>query len=201
MSPLPFRDETEVLQAIERIRDGDRNGFDVIYHVYVDSIRKLCRSRLQWADRCIYSEDDLASEILLDIWISIREKKIDSANDLWHAILRLAFERCVDRARYNGRSKRTSSLDLAKLFDQLHGWRDIAIGIAEVDAEDMMENFLRKLPDSDSKELIDLKRRGLTNEQIADQRHVDLRTVQRRLTALKLLYFEVKTAVEVQNRR
>lgn len=201
MSPLPFRDETEVLQAIERIRDGDRNGFDVIYHVYVDSIRKLCRSRLQWADRCIYSEDDLASEILLDIWISIREKKIDSANDLWHAILRLAFERCTDRARYNCRSKRTSSLDLAKLFDQLYGWRDIAIGIAEVDAEDMMENFLRKLPDSDSKELIDLKRSGLTNEQIADQRHVDLRTVQRRLTALKLLYFEVKTAVEVQNRR
>jgi len=200
MSPLPFRDETEVLQAIERIRDGDRNGFDVIYHVYVDSIRKLCRSRLQWADRCIYSEDDLASEILLDIWISIREKKIDSANDLWHAILRLAFERCVDRARYNGRSKRTSSLELAKLFDQLYGWRDIAIGIAEVDAEDMMENFLRKLPDSDSKELVDLKRRGLTNEQIADQRHVDRRTVQRRLKTLKLLYFEVTTAVEVQYR-
>jgi DNA-directed RNA polymerase specialized sigma24 family protein len=201
MSPLPYRDETEVLQAIERIRDGDRNGFDVIYHVYVDSIRKLCRSRLQWADRCIYSEDDLASEILLDIWISIREKNIGSAKDLWHSILRLAFERCVDRARYNGRSKRTSSLDLAKLFDQLYGCRDIAIGIAEVDAEDMIENFLRKLPDSDSKELIDLKRRGLTNEQIADQRHVDLRTVQRRLKALKLLYFEVKTAVEVQNRR
>lgn len=200
MSPLPYRDETEVLQAIGRIRDGDRNGFDVIYHVYVDSIRKLCRSRLRWADRCIYLEDDLASEILLDIWISIREKNLGSANDLWHAILRLAFERCVDRARYNGRSKRTSSLELAKLFDQLYGWRDIAIGIAEVDAEDMLEDFLRKLPDSDSKELIDLKRSGLTNEQIADQRHVDIRTVQRRLKALKLLYFEVKTAVEVQNR-
>jgi len=91
-------------------------------------------------------------------------------------------------------------LELAKLFDQLYGWRDIAIGIAEVDAEDMLEDFLRKLPDSDSKELIDLKRSGLTNEQIADQRHVDIRTVQRRLKALKLLYFEVKTAVEVQNR-
>lgn len=200
MSPLPFRDDPEVLQAIERIRDGDRNGFDVIYHVYVDSIRKLCRSRLQWADRCIYLEDDLASEILLDIWISIREKKIDSAKDLWHSILRLAFERCVDRARYNGRSKRTSSLELAKLFDQLYGWRDVAIGIAEVDAGDMLEDFLRKLPDSDSKELIDLKRSGLTNEQIADQRHVDRRTVQRKLKTLKLLYFEVKTAVEVQIR-
>jgi DNA-directed RNA polymerase specialized sigma24 family protein len=146
-------------------------------------------------------EDDLASEILLDIWISFQEKNLGSANDLWQAILRLAFERCIDRARYNGGSKRTSGLELEKLFDQLYGWRDIAIGISEVDAEDMLEDFLRKLPDSDSKELFDLKRRGLTNEQIADQLHVDIRTVQRRLKALKLLYFEVKTAVEVQNRR
>lgn len=200
MSPLPYRDETEVLQAIESIRRGDRNGFDVIYYVYIDSIRNLCRSRLRWADRCIHFEEDVASEILLDIWISIREKNIGSAKDLWHSILRLAFERCVDRARYNGRSKRTSSLELAKLFDQLYGWRDLAIGVAEIDAEDMLENFLRKLPDSDSKELIDLKRSGLTNEQIADQRHVDIRTVQRRLRTLKLLFFEVKTAVEVQDR-
>ncbi len=196
MSARPCRDETEMLQAIERVRSGDREAFDVIYYGYIDAIQRLCRSRLGWADRCIHFEEDLASEILTAIWMSIHDQKnFSNADELWFAILRVVLERCIDRARYNQRSKRTMDTDVAKLFERLYGKREFAIGIAEVDLEDTFKDFLKKLPDSDARGLIDLKQRGLTNEQIADQQHVDIRTVQRRLKALSLLFNEVATTV------
>ena len=88
--------------------------------------------------------------------------------------------------------------DVAQLFGTAIRQRRIAIGIAEVDLEDRFKDFLKKLPDSDARGLIDLKRRGLTNEQIADQQHVDIRTVQRRLKALRLLFNDVVTVVEAR---
>lgn len=195
MSPRPFDDDAIILQAIERIRMGDSDAFNVIFEGCHVVIQSLCRARLRWADRCIHYEEDLASEILTAIWLTIRDPKTtwNSGADIWHAILRIAFERGINRARYMNRTKRSTVLDLATLFREIHGHRDIASEFEVVDIEDTFEQFRKVLPDDESKELMTMKLCGLRNDQIADQKNVDVRTIQRRIKILKMRFDQFDT--------
>ena len=77
---------------------------------------------------------------------------------------------------------------MSLLFDALYGHRVWAIGVAEVDAEDLLESLLEKLPDNELREFVLLKLLGLTNDQIADQWQVSIRTIQRRMDAVWQLF-------------
>ena len=74
------------------------------------------------------------------------------------------------------------------LFDELYGHRVWAIGVAEVDARDLIEALLKKLPDNESCGFVVFKLRGLTNDEIADQWQVSVRTVQRKMAAVWQLF-------------
>jgi len=140
--PRPFNDDAIILQAIERIRMGDSDAFNVIFEGCHVVIQSLCRARLRWADRCIHYEDDLASEILTATWLTIRDRRTtwNSGADVWHAILRIAFERGINRAKYVNRSKRSTDLELATLFRQIHGHRNIAPEFEVINIEETFEH-------------------------------------------------------------
>ncbi len=56
MTTRPRCDDEDagLLQAIERVRNGNSDAFDVIYHQCNGRVQRLCRRRLCWADRCIH---------------------------------------------------------------------------------------------------------------------------------------------------
>lgn len=186
MNAQELINETDLLLAIQRVRDGAPDEFELIHCRYIATVQNLCRCKLHTADRCIHYEEDLASEIMLTLWMSIRDQRYQwsSTDELWHAILRLIKNRTFNRARNNRRKKRCTLLDLAALYRELYGHLGAAGNVAQVDAEDAFEAFFQRLPDRESKELISLKRIGLTNDTIADQLKVNVRTIQRRLEIL-----------------
>ncbi len=192
-------DEDEgLLQAIERVRHGDSDAFEVIYHQCYGRVQRLCRRRLCWADRCIQYEEDLASEILLSIWKSLRDPqtKLATSDELWRFLHRLVFERCINRAKYNKQRKRRNELELPLLFDALYGHRVWAIGVAEVDAADLVQALLGEIPDSKARAFVVSKLHGLTNNEIADQWRINIRTVRRTIKGVRQL-FDEKIAIRV----
>ena len=132
----------------------------------------------------------MASEIMTAIWKSLRDPSTTwvTSDEMWHAIHRLVFERCINRAKYNTRKKRRNVLELPVLFDELYGHRVRASGIAEVDTEDLVQALLETLPDNELLEFVVLKLRGLTNDEIADRWQVTVRTVQRKMDAVRRLF-------------
>ena len=108
MIECPSCEDAVLLQAIERVRQGDSDAFEVIYDHCVDRVQILYRCRLRWIDRCIHFEEDLASEIMTSIWKSLRDPRTDWAtvDEVWRAIHRLVFERCINRVKYNNRTTR-----------------------------------------------------------------------------------------------
>ena len=190
MIECPSCEDVVLLQAIERVRHGDSDAFEVIYYHCIGKVQNLCCCRLRWADRCIHFEEDLASEIMTSIWESLCDSRTEwaTSGELWQAMHRLVFERCINRVKYNSRNKRRNGLELRVLFDELYGHRVWAIGVAEVDARDLIDALLEKLPDNELREFVLLKLLGLTNDQIADQWQVTIRTVQRRMDAVWQLF-------------
>jgi DNA-directed RNA polymerase specialized sigma24 family protein len=194
--PCCENEDTSLVRAIEQVRNGDSVAFEVIYNHCIGTVRRLCRCRLCWKDLCIQFDDDLASEIMTALWKSICDPKLEweTENRLWQAIYRLVFERCINRGKYNKQQKRRNDLELGLLFDALYGHRDWGIGMAEVDAEDLAQVLLEKLPDNESREFVVCKLRGLTNDQIAVQWQVTIRTIQRRMDAVRQ-HFDEKVSI------
>lgn len=181
-----------LLQAIDRVRQGDSDAFEVIYHQCYDRLQRFCRRRLCWADRCIHYEEDLASEILICLWKSLRDPQTElgTPNELWHALHRLVFERCIDRAKYNNQLKRRNELELPLLFDELYGHRVWAINAAEVDAADLVQVLRGEIPDDKARAFVMSKLIGLSNREIAQQWQVTIRTVQRTMECVRKLFEE-----------
>jgi len=190
MIERPSCEEAVLLHAITRVRQGDSDAFEVIYHHCSGRVKNLCRYRLRWMDRGIHFEEDMASEIMTSIWKSLCDPFTTwvTADELWHAIHRLVFEQCIDRARYNTRKKRLAVLELPVLFDELYGHRVWANGVAEVDTRDLLKTLLGKLPDNELTEFVELKLRGLTNDEIANQWRVTVRTVQRKMDTVRQFF-------------
>ena len=111
-----------------------------------------------------------------------------SSDELWRVLHRLVFERCIDRAKYNNRRKRRNELELSLLFDALYSRRLWANGVAEVDAEDLMQALLEEIPDHKARAFVVSKLWGLSNQQIADQWQVSIRTIQRTMESVKPLF-------------
>ena len=190
MIEFPSCEDAVLLHAMERVQHGDSDAFEVIYYHCIGNVENLCRCRLRWADRGIHFEEDLASEIMTSVWKSLCDSRTEwaTSDELWQAIHRLVFERCINRVKYNNRSKRRNGLELRVLFDELFGHRDWENGVAEVDARDLIDALLERLPDNELREFVLLKLLGLTNDQIADQWQVSIRTIQRRMDAVWQLF-------------
>jgi DNA-directed RNA polymerase specialized sigma24 family protein len=200
MIESPPCEDSVLLQAIERVRQGDSDAFEVIYHNCFAKVQRLCRFRLRWKDRCIYFEEDLASDIMTSIWKSLCDPRTEwsTSNNLWQAIHRLVFEGCINRARHNNRKKRHNELELRVLYQALYGHRIWAIGAAEVEAKDLIETLLEKLLDEEQTQFVECKLSGLTNHQIASRWQVNVRTVQRTMESVRLLY-ETEVTVRVES--
>ena len=115
-------------------------------------------------------------------------------DERWHAILGLIKNLAFNRARNNGREKRRKVLDVASLFYELFGHLESASDMAQVELEDTFEEFLKRLSDRESRNLVALKRIDLTNETIADKLKIDVRTIQRRLETLRQVFDEMIAA-------
>ena len=91
MIECPSCEDAVLLQAMERVRHGDSDAFEVIYYHCVGKVQKLCRCRLRWADR--------------------RRPHLRPWRDGWRHLLYMLNERIASVQVKKGRIKNSSSLE------------------------------------------------------------------------------------------
>jgi len=200
MTENPFCDDAAVIQAMEQVRNGDSDAFHLIYNHCFRKVHLLCRCRLCWADRCIHFEEDLTSEVMTSVWKSLRDPRTHwtSVDQLWQAIHRLILERCINRGRHNKRQKRRTISDLSLLFETLYRYRESVGGIAQVDTDDLLQALLRTLHNDELSDLVECKLQGLSNREIAAQRHISMRTIQRKLNSVRQV-LDLRLEIQVES--
>lgn len=186
MNSRPNDDDTNLVPAIERIRKGDSGAFQWIYDHYIASVRRRCRMRLCRDDQCLQVEDDIANDIMLSLWISLRttNNHYSSLSQLNSIVHRMIVERCIDRARYINRRKRSLSSDLSTLFDALYACRMRWYDIRELETLIMMRELMDSLSCNELKSWVALRWEGYSNAEIALRWGTSTRTAERKMQAV-----------------
>lgn len=195
MSALSRPHDQELSLAMERIRVGDSSGFDEIYNLYIDDVRRCCRRQLGWQDRCEQYEEDLAQEVMLALWQTLYDSDADSGlsgpnRDEWlNAIVhRLISKRCINRIRFLKRQKRYLALSLEDLYLETDSSRFRSLDGDEIDIQDSLQFLLDGLVDAKLRVLIVKKLHGKTNDEIAIEWRISARSVQRQLATVKVQF-------------
>lgn len=183
MNSRPNDDDTALGPVIKRIRMGDSDAFQWIYDRLIASVRRRCRKRLCWCDKCEQIEEDIANEIMLSLWLSLLtpNNHWSSLQELNAAINRMIFERCVDRARYLKRKKRLRNHDLPTLFSILYAHRLQWCEVKELETLGMLKELIDSLSCYELKDWVSLRWEGYSNAEIARKWGASTRTAERKM--------------------
>ncbi|XZE18127.1 RNA polymerase sigma factor [Pirellulaceae bacterium SH449] len=186
MNSRPNDDDTNLVPTIERIREGDSDAFQWIYDHFIASVRRRCRKRLCREDQCLQIEDDIANEIMASLWLALRtsNKRWSTLSQLNSIVHRMIVERCIDRARYIKRKKRSLSEDLSALFDALYACRIPWYDMRELETLSMIRELMDLLACHDLKDWVSLRWQGYSNAEIALTWGTSTRTAERKMQAV-----------------
>ncbi|MCU0712916.1 MAG: RNA polymerase sigma factor [Pirellula sp.] len=192
MSALSPTHDQDLSPTLERIRLGDHSGFDEIYNHFIDDVRRGCRRQLGWQDRCEQYEDDLAQEVMVTLWQSLKsfsnicDQRGDRTCDfIFLVIRRLIFEQGVNRGKHNKRQKRQRSVPLPVLYAELTRSHDTGNDQDAIDARDALQIALDRVSGSKIREIIIRKLRGESNQEIALGMQLSSRSIRRLLADSK----------------
>jgi DNA-directed RNA polymerase specialized sigma24 family protein len=179
-------DDTNLVPTIERIRMGDSDAFQWIYNHYIASVRRRCRKRLCREDQCLQIEDDIANEIMASLWISLcsTKKHLSTLSQLNAIVHRMVVERCIDRARYIHRRKRSLSSNLSALFDTMYACRIPWYDMRELETLSLIRELIDSLSCHELKNWVSLRWKGYSNAEIARKWGTSTRTVERKMQAV-----------------
>lgn len=186
MNSRPNDDDTNLVPTIKRIRKGDSDAFQWIYDHFIASVRRRCRKRLCREDQCLQIEDDIANEIMASLWLALRtsNKRWSTLSQLNRIVHRMIVERCIDRARYIKRKKRSLSSDLSTLFDVLYACRIQRSDRRDLEILIMIREFMESLPCNELKDWVALRWQGYSNAEIALTWGTSTRTAERKMKAV-----------------
>ena len=186
MNSRPNNDDTNLVPTIERIRMGDSDAFQWIYDHFIASVRRRCRKRLCWEDQCLQIEDDIANEIMASLWFALcaSNNHWSTLPELNAVVHRMIVERCIDRARYINRKKRSLSSDLSTLFDVLYACRIQRSDMRALEILIMIREFMDSLPCNELKDWFALRWQGYSNVEIALRWGTSTRTAERKMKAV-----------------
>lgn len=186
MNSRPNDDNSNLVPTIERIRMGDSDAFQWIYDHFITSVRRRCRKRLCREDQCLQIEDDIANEIMASLWLALRASNNhwSTLSELNAVVHRMIVERCIDRARYINRKKRSLRSDLSTLFDVLYACRIQRSDRRELEILIMIREFMESLPCNELKDWVALRWQGYSNAEIALTWGTSTRTAERKMNAV-----------------
>ncbi|XZE18153.1 RNA polymerase sigma factor [Pirellulaceae bacterium SH449] len=196
MSALSPTHDQDLSPTLERIRLDDPGGFDEIYNLYIDDVRRSCRRQLGRQDRCEQYEEDLAQEVMLVLWQTLCSfaKSCNRWRNISHELIqavicRLIFEQGINRGKHNGRQKRQRCVPLPLLYAELTRSRQTGHDQDEIDVQDAFYVAFNCLSRSKTRDLILRKLRGESVEEIASAYQRSPRSI-RRILAVSIIHFE-----------
>jgi RNA polymerase sigma factor (sigma-70 family) len=188
-------------RMVAQVKDGDPAGAEALWNHYFDQLMRLAHHKLQRAPRLSQAAEDFALSVLASFMRRAgagRCPAVQTADDLRCWLYRRLRDKIVDRVRRECRVKRDSrrltvETDLARPDSSeeaaLAHIRGREPDPAEVTAfADQWEHLLGQLPDVRMRQVAQHEMEGLSQKEIADRLDVDVRTVKRKLQAIRKLW-------------
>jgi DNA-directed RNA polymerase specialized sigma24 family protein len=179
---------------ISLLKAGDAEAASQLWARYFARLVELARDRLRGLPRGASDEEDVALSAFHSFWQAVGEgrfSRLDNRDDLWQLLVMHTARKAVDERRFQQRQKRgggasrlegeAADVALQAVIGHEPDPQFAALVVEEYEVllaaldEDLRSVALRKLE-------------GYTNEEIAEQLEVSLRTVERKLSVIRGLW-------------
>jgi len=181
---------TETSQSITRLIRAVQNGSDTairpLLAAYFDRLVQLARKRLQNMPGLCGYDEDLALRSFHSVYERLRDParplELAGRDDLWRLLATRTISRAIDLIRRHHPEEVTREQDFTKLLTR----EPTPLEAAEV--ADECRRLLESLPEPELRLIALLKVEGYTNEEIASQLDCVPRTIERKMSRIRLLW-------------
>ncbi len=203
--PDPVRDgpESRVTQWLHELRAGHDTAAQKLWDRYYQRIVRLAKERLGQAARRVSDEEDVAISVFECLFAGVSEGRfaeLSSRDNLWRLLATLTSRKAVDQIYHQTRQKRGGGKVRGESVWLPQGGSDsVSPGIAQAVSDEPTPQFsalleeeasrrLELLDDEDSRSIAEWKMEGYTNDEIAERLSCAVRTVERKLQAIRRLW-------------
>ena len=181
---------TETSQSITRliraVQDGSNSAIRPLLAAYFDRLVQLARKRLQNMPGLGGYDEDLALRSFHSVYERLRDParplELAGRDDLWRLLATRTISRAIDLIRRHHPEEVARDKD----FTQLLTREPTPLEAAEV--ADECRRLLESLPEPELRIIALLKVEGYTNEEIASQLDCVPRTIERKMSRIRLLW-------------
>jgi RNA polymerase sigma factor (sigma-70 family) len=172
---------------LNQVKEGERAGVQPLLERYFNSLVQLARRRLQGRAGLAGYDEDVALSAFKSLCLGTergRFPKLHDRDDLWRLLAVITFRKAIDVQRRHRKQETVGEPDLDQLLSEEPP--------AEMAAE-MAESYQRLLGMLDDDELRSValwKVEGFTNEEVAAKLGCVVRSVERKLQRIRILWAE-----------
>lgn len=191
-------DPSSVTDWLRQLGKGDADAAARLWQHYQGALERLAKNRMGTAPHPVANEEDLAQSVFLALWSGAQTGKWNGVKDrseLWWVLLEITRRKALQYHAYQKVAKRSgtvvsltpttdmcgdSTIDLPEPADLRELLPDAAAILNE--EHDRLMLLLR---DDQLRTVAALKLQGYTQEEIAQQLHVNSRTILRKLKLIR----------------
>ena len=195
--PPPLVEESRpgsVTAWLRTIQQGDDSAATRgLWDRYFHKLETVARQRLARSSVRVVDGEDVASEVFHRLCRGVAQGRFDglqNRDDLWRLLVVLTKQKVVDEVRHHGARKRGGA---AVRGDSAFGDPDEGFGLDDcfgvdptpddlVGIAEQYGRLMERLPDDESRLIVQLRLEGYANQEIADCLDIGLRSVERKLS-------------------
>lgn len=185
----------QVSHWIERLKAGESEAANQIWHLYFDRLVRSVRQRLLGQNRAVSDEEDVVLSVFESFYDATRKGRfpdLADRDDLWHVLLRMAARKVVDKRRRDSRKRRGGDQTVHSI-ESSGGDEVSAIEIRGEEPspemvmmmQESVERFFAHLGVGQLRDLAGAKLEGYSNAELAVRFACSERTIERRLHLIR----------------
>jgi len=178
----------DLARILEEAQNGDQRAWETLFNECYPKVRRVVRRKLSRSMRSLYDSTDFASDVMGNLVANLDRLKFPSVDSLLGFLAHVAEQKVIDehrrqhtRKRDIGKDRPLSAGDPDEGPVELPSGEPTASQVAQ--ANDTDEQLLAR-PDKTERTIIELRRKGHSNSDIAEQTGWNVRKVQRFLERL-----------------
>jgi RNA polymerase sigma factor (sigma-70 family) len=173
---------------LERARQGDQDAWETLFKECYPKIVRVVRHRLSRPMRKLYDSTDIANEVMKSLAAKFDNFDFSSIDGLRAFLIRAAEQKVVDGYRRGHARKRDVTRDRPiHGGDDAHGWElaDESPTASQVAVASEEEENLLGAQSVNSRTVLELKIKGMSNSEVARETGWHLRKIERFLEKLR----------------
>lgn len=188
--------DSSVTCWIQDLKRGDDQAAAKLWRRYFDNLVGVARNRLGSSPRRMADEEDVALSVFDVLCRGAAEGRfteLETRDDLWRLLVAITAKKAVDQLRHQGRQKRGGGEvrghsvfgagEVPDGFDRFLNEQPTPDFLAMMDEQ--QQGMMDQLRDDTLREIALARMAGHSNQEIADQLDISLRSVERKLNLIR----------------